>query len=1053
MKFLIPFLLCALAALGQNKPVTYISTSLVQPSGLTLSNSFANTPTAALGIANKAYVDAVSGTNTVFEFSSSGLVATVGAGPLTWADGTQTTFAGGSVTMKANWTNYLMVDLQANDLHSFYRAIHSGGLFVARVITDSSGVVSYTQPASFAVPPSPVESFKRKGADGQPLMVGFSGDSLTDASGSGTFWRDQVFNSTYSSSNYNVAYATNVLQRNWAVGGTTAQYGAAVAAGYAVQTITNTTSGRLLGFAWHTDGSGPVIGNGFFAPVRLTQFVGRSQALNNHPDLQWIAFANNNGDFERQSVDLQTRRYREEGIPVILGTENSNSGSSTINFDDGDLWAQVASAYGAAVCDTWCYIQEANDNGTNTYADNVHQNGIGQGLWAKALRSVLNDRKQPFISSAPTIPSVLGSAVAWEKTNLFDRIDVAVRPSASTGDYGTSTIATNCLPRMMGMSTVHYITNGTTITFTHAGWLACDLILARGSGTNTFVGTADIIDQNGITRFSKALSFGDSSLGGTIPYTLNAFTFSDATNIVASYYTGSVLPGANLVAGGIRISVTSGQAAILCAAFYTLDSKEVPLNSIATYTLAGLPTGFRSEASPMLTVPQLWTDTNGYSMSIPFIGKGIQVALQSSTGGGYVQAYLDGVLVDTIDTYASGGTFPLIRNFFPQANNTGNNLDTPSGQHRLVLYLNGRNGSSDATPKTSKRRMALLWAKVFGGQALPSAAASQPVLQSDLAGLLNYNVRTISADYTVTSSDSVILVNANSANITISFPDTTTCTGQPVFVKNYAGNQTYKVTLASINASDTFEGTTATNRTLGFQEGIFLVSSGNGRWWNQAGSDGLKVQSLLSASTTTWNVSPNGLGNVAQVLVTNNTTLSIVGYTAGTTGRLKITQGGGFIFTWPTGSAFQNGTITLPSTSAAVLNVSFYAPDSSTLVWSRDLGDPGPATDTLAYAGTSVVVTGGKGPNQSSFLAVTNAFTLAWSGLSDNDGGVIVCYPAATNCTVTLPAGTLSTTGGTATVFGGTGSTNYTLLAWSVKAIGGTNLVFLNAPATPGYYR
>jgi fibronectin-binding autotransporter adhesin len=112
-----------------------------------------------------------------------------------------------------------------------------------------------------------------------------------------------------------------------------------------------------------------------------------------------------------------------------------------------------------------------------------------------------------------------------------------------------------------------------------------------------------------------------------------------------------------------------------------------------------------------------------------------------------------------------------------------------------------------------------------------------------------------------------------------------------------------------------------------------------------------------------------------------------------------------------------------------------------------------PTTETLTYSSTTVTVTAGKGPNQSSLLTVTNAFTLAWSGLTDNDSGVIVCVPAATNCTVTLPTGTFSTTGATATIFGGTGNTNYTLLAWKVTPVGGTNLVFLNAPATPGYYR
>lgn len=109
-----------------------------------------------------------------------------------------------------------------------------------------------------------------------------------------------------------------------------------------------------------------------------------------------------------------------------------------------------------------------------------------------------------------------------------------------------------------------------------------------------------------------------------------------------------------------------------------------------------------------------------------------------------------------------------------------------------------------------------------------------------------------------------------------------------------------------------------------------------------------------------------------------------------------------------------------------------------------------PSTETLAYSSTTVTVTAGKGPNQSSVLTCTNNFTLSFSSVADNDGGTIWVHPAATNCTVTLGSPAYGPSGTTLTITGGTGSTNHTVLAWKATTVNSTNVINVNAL---NYYR
>jgi hypothetical protein len=113
-----------------------------------------------------------------------------------------------------------------------------------------------------------------------------------------------------------------------------------------------------------------------------------------------------------------------------------------------------------------------------------------------------------------------------------------------------------------------------------------------------------------------------------------------------------------------------------------------------------------------------------------------------------------------------------------------------------------------------------------------------------------------------------------------------------------------------------------------------------------------------------------------------------------------------------------------------------------------------PTTETLAYSsGTNVTITAGKGPMQRSLLTVTNNFQLLWSGLTDNDGGVVHLIPDTTNRTILISspgraAGSSAATATGSTTLTITGATNgWAELAWSVVSVGGTNRVSVNLGA------
>lgn len=104
-----------------------------------------------------------------------------------------------------------------------------------------------------------------------------------------------------------------------------------------------------------------------------------------------------------------------------------------------------------------------------------------------------------------------------------------------------------------------------------------------------------------------------------------------------------------------------------------------------------------------------------------------------------------------------------------------------------------------------------------------------------------------------------------------------------------------------------------------------------------------------------------------------------------------------------------------------------------------------PSVGTLSYSGSDVTVTAGKGPLQEDRLTAAGNFNLLFTSLATRDAGTILVWPAATNCTVTLPSYAFGPTGRTLTISGGTGYTNHTEIAWKNLVVGGTNRISVNA--------
>lgn len=298
-------------------------------------------------------------------------------------------FTGGTITATPSGTWYVGVEISSKQLRTLPRLGHRGWVPVGKVVTDASGVTSVQQ-ITPAMPACRIPRTMTKVLAGLPIKAVVMGSSLTQSSGAATDWPGMVFGAG-TADKYKVP--TTVTCAYTGVGGSPNQYQLAqLGFGSSHSAIQYGEAGWPLAL-------GPK------APPN-----GRS-ALLTGVDVVVLGCLANGGDYRLEMIEPLVRKLREQGVEVILATDNAQGPSTdyaTMSaaslYVDGPEIFRVADLYGVEVADTAAYVFDAHlrAGGVGIYNDSIHMAGgvpsgaaavvpaNGHEAWARAVRSVFS---------------------------------------------------------------------------------------------------------------------------------------------------------------------------------------------------------------------------------------------------------------------------------------------------------------------------------------------------------------------------------------------------------------------------------------------------------------------------------------------------------------------------------------------------------------------------------------------------------------------------------------------------------------------------------------
>lgn len=610
-----------------------------------------------------------------------GLSVSIDSGSLGLYGGSYINFPGGTVTVLNNNTNEIMLDLFDKTLHVFPRAIHRGAVHIATVVTSGGKITSITQPATFRVPASRIEKYKRKAKPKLALL----GDSLVDGAGDVPRWTDLLFSVTYAAQGYQVSNFSNLTFDNYAVGGQTSHFGL-VQLGRAVTSSTNGKYDNTV----ITHGQSYLIRN-----IDSPSTVKESKIISGQYDLAFVEFGANGGTYHLGHLENIIRDLRRLGTEVIIGTSNYRSDNTSFLYSDGDYLIKLAETYGCEIADTWSYVWESeNLKGNNCHYDVIHMSTSGHVAWASAVRSVMNDLKQEAASIPPTNQSRIIPAMYTDSSGISAKLpnkaEVQFTPMTHTGTViaGTQTDERkNPAIAYGGKTASNYITQLTTgqyAWFGHAGASALDFLVDL-----SYAFTADLYTQNGATKIGTISS--TTVVAGRVGLIegLGVGTFGTAT-----------AGNSGLINRAVQVIVTSGTMNVVGAVFYTWNKSELLFDDIAFKGTWAEESIYYSPSNSK------WTDTDGDSFYFEFVGSGCRLLFNSKTASGKIDVYFDGELrYNQADLYSTG-SFVSPLNLFPYS--SSDIFDKGYGKHTVKVKLHGTNASADASTVSGNRRLQLV---------------------------------------------------------------------------------------------------------------------------------------------------------------------------------------------------------------------------------------------------------------------------------------------------------------------------------------------------------
>lgn len=300
------------------------------------------------------------------------------------------TFTGGSITLPAEGTWFVGVELSSSVLRVLPRLGHRGWVPLLRAVCTSTTITSATQIVP-QVPASRIPRTLTKVLAGKAINVVVMGSSLTQSDGGATTWPGMVFGA---GTNDKYKVPVSVTCQYTGVGASPNQYQLA-----------------QLGFASKHSGYGfPDAGFSYAIIGDKAGPNGRS-SLFTGVDLVVIGCLANGGDYRLECIEPIVRQLVKLGVEVIVVTDNVQGPSTSYNsmatgalYVDAPEIFRVADLYGVEVADTAAYVFEAHlrAGGVGIYGDSIHMaSGApagpaailpanGHEAWARAVRSIFS---------------------------------------------------------------------------------------------------------------------------------------------------------------------------------------------------------------------------------------------------------------------------------------------------------------------------------------------------------------------------------------------------------------------------------------------------------------------------------------------------------------------------------------------------------------------------------------------------------------------------------------------------------------------------------------
>jgi lysophospholipase L1-like esterase len=620
---------------------------------------------------------------------SSGLSAYFTAGKVLSADGTALSYAGGTVALRASATNYVMLDLFTGELHAFRRAIHSGAVLIATVVTGAASITSVVQPQSFEVPASRVERFKRRLALGLPCRVLVIGDSLSAGAGASVFtsaWQFLLLATNGDSATYRLTNAANISRGDATVGGADAPFGMAWLS-------------NIVGASGWTGNNRDV---GIQAlPVRAPTVEYRQNPYAGRtPDLVIIGWGANPATNELAFLETQVREWIRLGAEVVLHTENDRSDLATPNLDDGENYRAIAEVHGCALVDTWSYVQEQTDNGVDVYADDVHMNNAGHLVWANAMRSVLNDLKQ--VEAASPIGPVRRIHLPTSGTD-FSNLQ-KIFPNASqlqfvanntTGAYvaGSSTSLGVVLGGISSSSAILELESGEYADFASLAPLGFDIVVENGSGVNASV---EVRTDAGVLKTVTVTGNGNPM------QRVQLLTYAEILAIATAFSSYSF---PQIRPMSIRLQVASGTLKLAAFLTHTVKTKDIPWSDLLTTDGSAVPALWGTEAPYAGSGRCLYTDNLSAFAEFEFEGNGLMTVLHRGTAAGQVSVNIGGEALQTNRELYLASSVIDARTFWPRNNSLTWEAAAMYGRHYCRLSLGASVNGSAISPVAQNRRL------------------------------------------------------------------------------------------------------------------------------------------------------------------------------------------------------------------------------------------------------------------------------------------------------------------------------------------------------------